>query len=1216
MNICYCGNSNLIEYSKNYWKCDKCGTLVSKNDFDNSIYEVSKENIDLYGSNYWEEVMLKEANVKSLDELIDMYIPERVAYWVQHILRYSHLGETTAEVGCGLGQLSYTLKNIDFDVTDYELSPEICEVIREKLGLNVICGELKSSDKKYKNIIAMDVFEHLLEPMGFLDDVFDRLDDEGVLILQTPCYDPSLNYEEMLKMKPNFNHLLVADQHIYLYSRDGISKLLIEHGFKSVVFEHAYFGDDYDMFMFAFKGEKHENDDALIASYLNKCANGRIVKALLNLKNSFDKQTSYIEKLQINRDEVLKDANILTEEISKKEEIIANTERMSQERLESIVTLSKQIEEKDHRLEEIEKVANERLENINILSEQMSEKNVQLSELAKAAEERLTMVNELSVQLKSEKNHSELMEKECDELKTQLADQEEKLEKYNKALTLRVGINLINLYPGKIGGAEQYVRNTIKEMDSFEHIKMYVFVNDFAYSTFSDGKNSQIVRIDIDNSTDDCLIRFIDEKNLDVMFCPLFFVSPRNCPIPTVASILDIQHEFYPQYFEESVLNEIRERTKNTLANVDGIITISEYSKETIVDKYGIDGSKIVVTHLNADSEFDKELDTNKLSDIKSGIAENYIFYPANSWPHKNHINLLRAYKILKERYSIAYKLVFTGDSKQKKAEIDEFIRKNNLDDDVIYLGYRAQSDMPYIFKGASLLVFPSLFEGFGIPLVEAMRVGTPVACSNCGSIPEIAKDAAIYFDAENPEDIAEKIHNLLNDDCKREDLVLKGYKVAKNYSWRKCARITRDYLRTISKKEIAVSSEDKLPLVSIITPSYNQGQFIRETIESVLNQDYPNFEYIVMDGESSDNTVDILKSYGNRLKWVSEKDKGQGDAVNKGIRMAKGSIIGWLNSDDTYLEGAISRAVKYLTERPAIGMVYGDAYFTTKSGELMGKYPTMVFDRERLASNCFICQPAGFFRRDVAINAGLIDIKYQCSMDYEFWMRMAKTSRISYMPELLATSRMYDENKSLARKEEVFSECCEATKKHYGYVPVSWCEGYADYRSEGKRNLSFKLMRAYFFVKYNASNSEYLRNNYQQVMFGKMKTNLKDYLAGNRKEVFSDRYQDGWVGKRYNQIVESDKEIKNIYLSGTKAWPHNEKILVTILVDGKKAGKISIAENGEFSESVNVAGKGLMAGSHEISIVSNKSFCPAKVSDSEDQRELSFILKSIAVGD
>src|SRR5690606_33014626 len=95
-------------------------------------------------------------------------------------------------------------------------------------------------------------------------------------------------------------------------------------------------------------------------------------------------------------------------------------------------------------------------------------------------------------------------------------------------------------------------------------------------------------------------------------------------------------------------------------------------------------------------------------------------------------------------------------------------------------------------------------------------------------------------------------------------------------------------------------------PLVSVVTPSYNKGKFIKETIESVLSQDYPNIEYIVMDGGSTDETVDILKSYGDRIAWISEKDDGQADAVNKGIARARGEIIGWLNSDDTYLPGAV----------------------------------------------------------------------------------------------------------------------------------------------------------------------------------------------------------------------------------------------------------------------------------------------------------------------
>ena len=181
-------------------------------------------------------------------------------------------------------------------------------------------------------------------------------------------------------------------------------------------------------------------------------------------------------------------------------------------------------------------------------------------------------------------------------------------------------------------------------------------------------------------------------------------------------------------------------------------------------------------------------------------------------------------------------------------------------------------------------------------------------------------------------------------------------------------------------------------PLVTIVTPSYNQGRFIEETILSVLNQDYPRIEYIIMDGGSTDQTLDILRKYTGRLTWHSEKDNGQSDAINKGLRLAKGEILAYLNSDDTYLPGAITRAVRYLTAKnPDSPLVYGEGYHITAEGTIIERYPTEPFDFQHLAETCFICQPTTFWKRDVMETIGLFDENLHYAMDYDYWIRVAK---------------------------------------------------------------------------------------------------------------------------------------------------------------------------------------------------------------------------------
>jgi hypothetical protein len=233
-------------------------------------------------------------------------------------------------------------------------------------------------------------------------------------------------------------------------------------------------------------------------------------------------------------------------------------------------------------------------------------------------------------------------------------------------------------------------------------------------------------------------------------------------------------------------------------------------------------------------------------------------------------------------------------------------------------------------------------------------------------------------------------------------------------------------------------------PLVSIVTPSYNHGRYIEETIQSVLNQDYPNLEYLVIDGGSSDNTVEILKKYEGRLTWISEKDRGQADAINKGFRMARGEILAWLNSDDTYLPGAVHQAVRYLESHPEVAMLYGEGYHIDAEGEFIERYYTEPFDYRRLSEVCFICQPTVFFRAEVIATVGPLDVTLDYCMDYEYWMRIAKRFRIGYLEKDLANSRLHLDTKTLSKRVEVHQETLQVVKRHYGQVPMRWINAYA----------------------------------------------------------------------------------------------------------------------------------------------------------------------------
>ncbi len=208
-------------------------------------------------------------------------------------------------------------------------------------------------------------------------------------------------------------------------------------------------------------------------------------------------------------------------------------------------------------------------------------------------------------------------------------------------------------------------------------------------------------------------------------------------------------------------------------------------------------------------------------------------------------------------------------------------------------------------------------------------------------------------------------------------------------------------------------------PLVSVVTPTFNQAEFLRDTLESVLTQDYPNIEYLVLDDGSTDETPGILSEYTGRLEWESQANMGQTPTINKGWERSHGDIITWLNSDDTFLPGAVGKAVNYFQQHPNIDIVFGDSLFTSADGSpIEPSKPQAGFDYSRFVAECHnpIPQPSAFIRRSVIENIGLLDPGYYYFMDWDFWLRAGLDHSIAYFPELLSTYRLHEASKTVAQ--------------------------------------------------------------------------------------------------------------------------------------------------------------------------------------------------------
>ena len=223
--------------------------------------------------------------------------------------------------------------------------------------------------------------------------------------------------------------------------------------------------------------------------------------------------------------------------------------------------------------------------------------------------------------------------------------------------------------------------------------------------------------------------------------------------------------------------------------------------------------------------------------------------------------------------------------------------------------------------------------------------------------------------------------------------------------------------------------------LVSIITPSFNQAKYIERTINSVLSQDYKDIEYIVIDGGSTDDTLEIIEKYADKLSyWVSEKDFGQTDAINKGFSKAKGDIIAWINSDDTYMPGAVAQAVAYLEANPEVGLVYGDANFIDENDNVIGKFPARQTDYKRLRQGyVHVTQQAAFFRKDVWDKVGPLDPSFYFAMDYDLWVRIAAIAPVVYLPRLWANFRLHSDAKTISADDRCWPEMLRVHRRNGG---------------------------------------------------------------------------------------------------------------------------------------------------------------------------------------
>jgi glycosyltransferase involved in cell wall biosynthesis len=677
----------------------------------------------------------------------------------------------------------------------------------------------------------------------------------------------------------------------------------------------------------------------------------------------------------------------------------------------------------------------------------------------------------------------------------------------------------------------------------------------------------------------------------DVLWCPFLFLEPEDPTIPSVVSIPDLQHLDYPEFFSREILALRLNGFRVSVSRAKRVLTLSEYSKRGLLDYYDLRDDRVVIASPGYAADYLAPPDEERRADIRRRyeLPDTFGIYPANNWIHKNHRGLFRSMAVYRERFGEGIDVILAGSMVPGGLALREEAEQAGVEDDVRHIGYVDRADLPHLYDAAAFLVFPSLFEGFGLPVLEAMARKTPIIASDRTSLPDLVRDFGVTVDPENPEDLASAMHDAVSRDKAVVDRSLRAFEHASAYSYERTASVTLEAIRCATEGETSASIQTRSPKVLIVTPSLEQGKFLRQAIESVLMQDHP-VEYFVADGGSTDQTVDILRSFGDRITWVSRADGGQAAAIAEAWRNSDAEIVAWLNSDDTLIEGAVSAAVNYLRDHADVAMVYGKAWYTDEEGRFTEPYPTRPFDRAALARECFICQPAVFLRREVFQVIDLPDPELRYCMDYDLWIRLSRYFGIGYLDEFLATSRVHAETKTVRERGSVYREIMEVVRRHYGSIPRTWTTGYLRYRA--KRLLDW----------------------FRWLVPRPVQRRVYNLIMHRRQlRLPSAPYADGWVGRRTVHYVRLGGDGWVTICGDTPHWPCGDPLTVQIAFEGEILASETIRERGRFQIQVRVRGRRLVPIALEL--VANSSYVPRRSGFGSDDRPVSFRLEAILPG-
>lgn len=511
------------------------------------------------------------------------------------------------------------------------------------------------------------------------------------------------------------------------------------------------------------------------------------------------------------------------------------------------------------------------------------------------------------------------------------------------------------------------------------------------------------------------MLEAVARGGFDLLFCPLHTLEPLDPPIPSAVMIPDLQHEFFPVYFDE---RERQRRCRNyepSAKNAGVVLTCSEFSKRTIVDRYQLAAEKVVVCGHGAGSEFSAQRPSAALPGLPE-LPASYLYFPAFYWPHKNHANALKALKLVHEHGDSNLHLVCTGGEGPEREGVQRLVDHLGLSDRVMLLGRLDREVVPELYRRSRGLLFPTLFEGFGIPVLEAMHAGVPVITSRGGAAEEVAGGCAVLVEPEDPASIAVAVETVLGDEELGRRLTTEGRKRASQFTWEQAVETTLAAFRTVTASGYRAPAPIEVtewPVISVALPGGEAA--IAPALASVRAQDYPH------------------------VAWQA----AAGGPV--AFPAIAGHLLNVLRPGDEWLPGAASTVAKAWRRNPRAGLIYGLAKL---GSEVEGKAPYLYED---LNYGPAWAPPGAFYGRAAVEGAGGLPVGLDALAELKLRLRVSEGHQVIGLAECVAVwgSPAAFEAEDV---ERLRAGAIELVLAQFGYVPEAWIDGRAALRLLGRR--------------------------------------------------------------------------------------------------------------------------------------------------------------------